>query len=210
MSAMSPSNSTNAAQVLCAFPLSGQYGALQRLLYYCLLGLCIFGRKNDWLRSACLGGTLVYAAVASTHGIVLAITRADGAVDMDIYGAFQVAAAAVLAAPMMLRYSSTYFNLPGRNIIFVWTVINLAGLLSLVYNFYKAHATDCLSPTGGIITESAFQYYTMDCSLQCEAKHSSLRVDANNNIYVIRAPSRGLTLDSATLLCASCCIPARP
>lgn len=52
-----------------------------------------------------------------------------GAVDMDIYGAFQFCSIAILAAPLTVRLSKTYFYDPGRNIIFIWTTIILAGLV---------------------------------------------------------------------------------
>lgn len=50
-----------------------------------------------------------------------------GAVDMDIYGAFQLCSIAILAAPVTVRLSTTYFNDPGRNTIFLWTIFILAG-----------------------------------------------------------------------------------
>ena len=52
---------------------------------------------------------------------------APGAVDMDVYGAFQLCAIGVLAAPVTVRLSRTYFEDPGRNTIFVWSTIVLAG-----------------------------------------------------------------------------------
>lgn len=46
---------------------------------------------------------------------------------MDVYGAFQLCAIGVLAAPVAVRQSSTYFNDPGRNTIFVWVLVLLSG-----------------------------------------------------------------------------------
>ena len=46
---------------------------------------------------------------------------------MDIYGAFQLCAIGILAGPVTVRLSRTYFNDPGRNTIFVWTILILAG-----------------------------------------------------------------------------------
>lgn len=50
-----------------------------------------------------------------------------GAVDMDLYGAFQLCSLGILAAPVIARLSRTYFLDPGRNIIFLWTGLILAG-----------------------------------------------------------------------------------
>lgn len=46
---------------------------------------------------------------------------------MDIYGALQFCSVGILAGPVTARLSQTYFNEPGRNIIFLWTVLLLAG-----------------------------------------------------------------------------------
>lgn len=102
------------------------------------------------LRNACLAAALLFPAVAALHGIVLAAVHVDGestmseyvstlsitvadsfhasdAVDMDVYGAFQLCAIGILAAPVTARLSTTYFNDPGRDTIFVWTGLILGG-----------------------------------------------------------------------------------
>ncbi|EHL03780.1 hypothetical protein M7I_0097 [Glarea lozoyensis 74030] len=43
---------------------------------------------------------LLFPAVAALHGIVLASVHVEGAVDMDIYGAFQLCSIGILAAPV--------------------------------------------------------------------------------------------------------------
>lgn len=54
------------------------------------------------------------------------MTSAD-AVDMDIYGAFQLCSIGILAAPVTVMMSQTYFNDPGRNTIFLWVLLILIG-----------------------------------------------------------------------------------
>jgi hypothetical protein len=105
---------------------------------------CIVARKYEWLRDACLAAVLLLPAVAALHGIVLAALHREGkqtrlgrqayshdtgAVDMDMYGAFQLCAIGILAAPVTVRLSQTYFDRPGRNAIFLWTGIIVAGEL---------------------------------------------------------------------------------
>lgn len=46
---------------------------------------------------------------------------------MDIFGAFQLCAIGILAAPVTVMMSRTYFNDPGRNTIFLWTGLLLVG-----------------------------------------------------------------------------------
>lgn len=50
---------------------------------------------------------------------------------MDIYGAFQLCSIGILTAPTTVRLSKTYQNAPGRNTIFLWTGLVVAGEQSL-------------------------------------------------------------------------------
>ncbi|KAM7214536.1 hypothetical protein V8F06_010097 [Rhypophila decipiens] len=234
--------------VICAWPVSGQYGPGSRFLfvqitplpvptdasarlnrltsmvprYYALVAACVFARKADWLRGACLAGALIIPAVAALHGILLAIMHIPGAVDMDIYGAFQACCIGVLAAPITVKLSKTYFNDPGRNTIFMWTLLLLGardadstkGLLSLTVEFYRVSPTKCNlfdKDHNPIIDASDFPYREGSmCGLQCEVGKgptSSMRTGAVNNIYVIPTP-KPLTTGTATLLAAACCVPA--
>lgn len=46
--------------------------------YYVLVAACVFARKREWLRNACLAAALVFPAVAAIHGIVLASIHVNG------------------------------------------------------------------------------------------------------------------------------------
>jgi hypothetical protein len=65
---------------------------------------------------------------------------AIGAVDLDIYGALQLCAIGVLTAPASVRLSNTYFNSEGRSIIFVWSMLVLAG------KYANSHPRDAEGP----------------------------------------------------------------
>lgn len=86
-------------QVVCAWPVSGQYGLGSRILYvplqnpnaiadtsryYVLVAACVFARNVKWLRKACLAATLLFPAVAALHGIVLAAVPTDGEWAIDV------------------------------------------------------------------------------------------------------------------------------
>ncbi|KAK3116999.1 hypothetical protein LTR53_002081 [Teratosphaeriaceae sp. CCFEE 6253] len=202
-----------ALQVVCAWPVSGQYGPGSRVLYYVLVAACIFARKEQWLRGACLAAALLFPAVAAIHGIVLAAVHVKGAVDLDVFGAFQLCSIGILAAPVTVRLSRTYFEDPGRNAIFVWSILLLAGLLSLTIEFYRISTTPCPhNDLGAPIppNPNRFPYGTATCDLTCTpatGPFSPIRGGSGNNIYVIPAP-HALTFDAGTLLAAACCIPA--
>ncbi|OJD27730.1 hypothetical protein ACJ73_00877 [Blastomyces percursus] len=202
----------DALQVICAWPVSGQYGPGTRVLYYVLVAACVFARKTDWLRNACLAAVLLFPAVAALHGIVIAALNLHGAVDMDIYGAFQLCSIGILTAPVAVRVSSTYFFNPGRNIIFLWTILILAGLLSLTVEFFRIQLTACpFDDAGNHSSPDARKFrYNTKCGMTCsesEGPFSPMRDGAASNIYVIPAPDK-ITFGTATLMAAACCIPA--
>ncbi|KAJ5654170.1 hypothetical protein N7490_001173 [Penicillium lividum] len=199
-------------EVICAWPVSGQYGPGTRYLYYVLMAACVLARKEEFIRNACLAAVLLFPAVAALHGIVLAALHVHGAVDMDVYGAFQLCAIGILTAPATVKLSNTYFNNPGRNIIFLWTTLQLAGLLSLTVEFIRITPTICPAddPATSIWAETKAFYYNTTCGMICKedvGPTSPLRQGSANNIYVIPAPHQ-LDFNTATLLAAACCIPA--
>jgi hypothetical protein len=64
--------------VICAYPLSGQYGPGARYLYYGLIAVCIFARRHQWLREPCLVAALLLPALVNVHAIVLACYSDSG------------------------------------------------------------------------------------------------------------------------------------
>lgn len=135
-----------------------------------------------------------------------------GAVDLDIYGAWQICSIAVIAVPFTLRRSRTYFYDAGRNIIFLWTMLLIAGLVALCIEFSRVTATDCSHDEAGVslLTVREFPYGQTTCNLTCsedKGPFSPMRGGSANNIYVIPVPSR-LSFNAAMLIAAGVCIPA--
>jgi len=56
---------------LCTFPISGAYGFLNRLLYYCLLLFALLVRHSTWLCPAALGAAMTYSVGACVHTFAL-------------------------------------------------------------------------------------------------------------------------------------------
>ncbi|KAL0936010.1 uncharacterized protein CTRU02_208225 [Colletotrichum truncatum] len=219
-------------EVVCAWPLSGQYGFGQRILYYILVVVCVVARKAKWMRAVSLAAALLVPAVAAIHGIILASLHVDGelqetqleakklkpsatgATDMDIYGALQFCSIGILAAPVTVKLSSTFFFDPGRNIIFLWTGLILSGLLSLAVEFYRSNTTACTHDDAGnpIPTSSGSFPYGGDamCNLTCsqdDGPLSYLRLGAASEIYVVPKPTK-LPFGMAMFLAAAECVPA--
>ena len=126
--------------------------------------------------------------------------------------AFQFCAIGILAAPLTVRLSRTYFQSPGRNIIFLWTILILMGLLALCVEFYRVTPTACSSDDDGnpFLGAANFPYEHARCNLKCsesEGPRSPMRGGSAADVYVIPVP-RILTFNAAMLLSAGFCIPA--
>ncbi|KAL2264583.1 hypothetical protein VTJ83DRAFT_7093 [Remersonia thermophila] len=166
-------------QVICAFPLSGQYGAGSRVLYYVLVAACIFARRTEWLRNTCLVAALVTPAIAALHAIVLSALHVDGAVDLDIYGALHLL---ILAG--LLALAVEFFRTEPSTCI------------------DDHHDTPISEP-------SEFTYGKTTCGLNCSVENgpsSPLRRGPAENIYVV--PNVDVfPYGAATLVATACCIP---
>ncbi|KAF4446681.1 hypothetical protein F53441_9723 [Fusarium austroafricanum] len=214
ISARAANETDGTLQVICAWPVSGQYGTGTRVLYYVLIAACLVARREEWLVNPCLAAALVLPAVAAIHGIVLTAMHNPNAVDMDIFGAFQLCAIGILAAPVTVMLSKTYFNDPGRNTIFLWTFLLLIGLVSMTVEFYRIETHPCTTDfAGNPVSPDASKFHYIDgnnCNLICSTQDgptSPMRGGSANNIYVIPAPHT-LTFGTATLLAAACCVHA--
>ncbi|OBR15030.1 CoA-transferase family III [Colletotrichum higginsianum IMI 349063] len=223
-------------EVICSWPLSGQYGLGQRVLYYALVATCVLARKAEWIRNVGLAAALILPAVAAVHGIVLAALHVDGssnclpdlllryqltfcvrayagAIDLDVYGALQYCSIGILAGPVTVKLSTTYSNERGRNIIFLWTGLILAGLLSLAVEFYRAKSTPCFfDNAGNPISQDPgrFPYSEAMCGLTCSQENgpsSLLRTKAASEIFVVPVPTK-LPLGNSMFLAAAECVPA--
>jgi hypothetical protein len=100
----------------------------------------------------------------------------------------------------IIQDTLTLFPDPGRNIIFLWTILILMGLLALCVEFYRVTPIGC----------SIDDYEHATCHLTCsedKGTSSPMRGGAAGNVYVIKVP-RILTFNASMLLAAAFCIPA--
>lgn len=140
-----------------------------------------------------------------------------------------------LATGITIRYSNTYFNAPGRNLVFLWTILNLAGgsytelaahalisqlgLLGLAVSFWRARAHDCLDDDGHPFTIAEFMNI-VDSFNQTQppdfchwpshplTRSSPIRPRVVNVVQFVLRPHRGMTISTAILISLGCCVPA--
>ncbi|KAK0381350.1 hypothetical protein CLIM01_01319 [Colletotrichum limetticola] len=207
-------SSPDCIEVFCGWPVSGQYGFGQRILYYILLAVCVLARGEKWIRDVCIAAALILPAVAAVHGIVLAALHVNDAADMDIYGALQFCSIGILAVPLTVKKSETYFHEKGRNTVFVWTSLLLAGLVSLAVEFYRSNSIPCYQDNNGNPISSdprKFPYGDSPlCGITCsqtDGPFSRLRQKAASEIFVVPRPNE-LRFGNAMFLAVACCVPA--
>jgi len=76
---------TDRIQIVYAYQLSGQYGLLNRLLYYSLLIFSIAGQRRLWLITSALTSATTYSSTAAIHALILAASR-HSLYDIDTMG----------------------------------------------------------------------------------------------------------------------------
>ncbi|OHE92381.1 hypothetical protein CORC01_12308 [Colletotrichum orchidophilum] len=175
---------------------------------------CVLARGEKWIRDVCIAAALILPAVAAVHGIVLAVLHVDDATDMDIYGALQFCSIGILAVPLTVKKSETYFHEKGRNTVFVWTSLLLAGLVSLAVEFYRSNSIPCYQDDNGRpISPNPREFPYGDsplCGLTCSqtaGPFSRLRQKAASEIFVVPRPNE-LRFGNAMFLAVACCVPA--
>ena len=123
----------------CAYPISGQYGFLPRLLYYLLLIFCLILRRNKWLSTAALGAAMTYAATASVHAFALllryryespSLTNLDWIYlppdklgDLDLQAIFPILVAGSIMLTPILSFSTTVRKHEAHSVVIFWGIL---------------------------------------------------------------------------------------
>ena len=95
---------TDYDQIVCVYPLSGQYGLLPRLLLYALIFFAVVSHSHIWLVTGAVAYIMTYAGTAAIRSSMLAFTSGD-LYDLDSVGAETVLGVATMAAPFFVEYS---------------------------------------------------------------------------------------------------------
>ncbi|CAD6584530.1 MAG: hypothetical protein ASARMPRED_001787 [Alectoria sarmentosa] len=135
----------------CAYPISGQYGFLNRLLYYCLILVAVLAASNSWLCWAALGIAMSYSAGACLHAFALFsryhydwpdYDNADWYTmapkyygDIDLQGIFPILVAGCIALPPILNWSYLLRGSKGaKPVIVLWGAMMFAAVIpSLIF-----------------------------------------------------------------------------
>ena len=166
-------------QTICAYPLSGQYEFLQRLLYYVLVVFAIFTQGHLWLSAGALATIMTYSGAAAVHAIILADISRNSLLDVDTFGVWSVVSVGALAVEPVLTFSHILRWSPARPIVGFWGTLVAVGSICASVTFWRNFPAveGCMSPEGGLITGTLrnLDKQGSNCSYVCDPSRQMLR-----------------------------------
>jgi hypothetical protein len=172
----------------CVYSLSGTYGLLPRLLYYCTLIFAVFGRSKEWLVIGALVSALTYAGTAAIHAIFL-VTSKVTVFNLDVIGTWSVLSSGSIAYIVMVHWSTTLRNSRARMVMVLWGfLIGVALLFSrstLIDTPLSPGEPACYSNTGRLLR---YPMQLIDPQFNCTYKCFSARKPMRNRSEIIAVP----------------------
>ncbi|KAI9698794.1 MAG: hypothetical protein M1836_003904 [Candelina mexicana] len=114
----------------CWYPISGNYGLLNRLLYYCTLVFALIVHHHLWLVAGALATTLTYSGTAAVHACLL-MWRGPADAESDRPALLAILSAACLLTVPLLNWSTTLRRLEARAIVIYWGILVTAGFMCM-------------------------------------------------------------------------------
>lgn len=147
-------NTDAKGNIVCAFPISGQYCILQRVLFYVLISFSIVvfwfrGFRWQWLVRGSFVTAMVYSAVASIHAIVLAAMnrRYQLVIDLDIFGTHCIITSSLVLLAPMLHFCKEQGKTAARGIVCVWGILVFLGTVSTTWVLHSVKRPSRVNPT---------------------------------------------------------------
>ncbi|KAJ7797500.1 hypothetical protein B0H14DRAFT_2531040 [Mycena olivaceomarginata] len=177
---MSTTSDTDAVSVICAYPLSGQYGPGARFSLYILLLACILWRKQTVVLNLGLGAVLFTGLVGAVHGVALGAVRSNKDVlDFDVFGAAYICTMCLGVVPgLLILGAGTLTPHATPTIVLGWYALMLAGEIGVTAAIFRAQTRvpnvgliprgfPCVDAAGANVTHVAFVLGETDCHLPC-------------------------------------------
>ncbi|KAL2843738.1 hypothetical protein BJY01DRAFT_235562 [Aspergillus pseudoustus] len=204
---------TDAGQIECIYPVSGQYALLQRLLYYALLLFAVVSQKSPWLVAGALGTAMTFAASAALHAIILAGVSQDSLLDLDCLGTFAIVSVGSLAGTVFFDYSELLRESPARPVFKYWAVMMMIGTFCSVIAMWRDYPGEspCYSASEAVMnrtdiedpvlltTTAQLALIPFNCTYACFDKRQAFRRPDDISI----APAGTVSQARSKLLTAS-------
>ncbi|KAF7356996.1 hypothetical protein MVEN_01036200 [Mycena venus] len=166
-------NMTDAVSVICAYPLSGQYGPGARFSLYILILACIVWRKQVLVLNVGLGAVLLAGLVAAVHGVALGAVSGLGdnkhVLDFDVFGAAYICTFCLGLVPGLILLGAEFLSGATTTIVIGWYALMLAGETGVTAALFRAptRGSPCVDAAGANISHSVFIVGETDCHLSC-------------------------------------------
>lgn len=120
---------TDANLVVCSYPVTSHYGALQRFKFYTFIICAALGYRYFYLSGAAMAAVMFCAAISAIHAILLAIFTATlrRNYDLDAFGAWSVLSCSVIVLGPMMRFFPIFYHPKVKSILRIWGALVIAG-----------------------------------------------------------------------------------
>ncbi|MCJ1436675.1 hypothetical protein MMC27_006056 [Xylographa pallens] len=154
--------------VVCWYPLSGNYGRLPRILFYLTLLFALLARTHQWLIAGALAAALTYSGTAAIHACLL-VWRGPSSGEMDFWALLAILSSSCILTVPLINWSSTLrtlgakrdkYDSASRTIIIYWGFLVAVGFLCCfvaiwdyhinvpLFNFSAIDEVTCVPPGG--------------------------------------------------------------
>jgi hypothetical protein len=140
------SSNYNSGSIRCAYPISGSYGYLTRVLFYMLLIFALLYRRHTWVAVAALGTAMTYSATTAVHALALLtqygwtngranVQSAKEFGDVDLYGTIPILLTASVVFTPILNWSKNVRRDKAQIVVVLWGILCFVPLIpAVVYN----------------------------------------------------------------------------
>jgi hypothetical protein len=160
-----PFNNT-ALQVICAYPVSGQYGRMVRYLIYPLLTLSLLFSIAGWVAGGALNTAMTYIAITGLHVAAMAVNREAGVLDLDVLTAYHVCMVALILSPPLIMWTKSLQRPSGKGVFAIWVVLLWIGVILFTTTAkFLPKSVPCIDSKGVNVTSTRdLQRCTLACA----------------------------------------------
>ncbi|KAH0545015.1 hypothetical protein FGG08_000941 [Glutinoglossum americanum] len=184
-----------ALQVICAYPVSGQYGRMVRYLIYPLLTLSLLFSVAGWVAGGALHTAMTYIAITGIHLAAMAVNREAGVLDLDVLTAYHVCMVALILSPPLIMWTKSLQRPSGKGVFSIWVVLLWIGVILFTTSVkHLPKSVPCLDGKGENVTSVG---ELERCTLTCTSFSLPLRQLQHTEVIV--APKYYDKLDTIAL-----------
>ncbi|KAH0565924.1 hypothetical protein GP486_000677 [Trichoglossum hirsutum] len=171
-----------ALQVICAYPVSSQYGRMVRYLIYPLLTLSLLFSVAGWVAGGALNTAMTYIAITGIHLAAMAVNREAGVLDLDVLTAYHVCMVALILSPPLIMWTKSLRRPSGKGVFAIWVVLLWIGvILFTVSAKHLPKSVPCLDSKRENVTSTGD---LQSCMLACSNFSLPLRQFQDTRVVV--------------------------